>query len=217
MHPSSDLKQAVQHLQPLLPAIQIKCDTDTAKRSRHGRSKRVSDAVFCEIAVRKGGNRQISAGAPLYTPKHCKMMKVSLVTVAPEVLQIPVSCNTDTDAPAAYKESTANFVSCAFGCKCGPPSALCCNVATRVGGNPSVGITALVSCAGRWAHLDGALQHLREPEGVQEIEDEVHAANDPEHCGRYTARPRVRPAQPHSPLQKSHDIPVRKHKFSHTL
>ena len=44
----------------------------------------------------------------------------------------------------------------------------------------------------RRAHLDGTLQHLGEPQGVQEIEDEVHAANHPKNSRRYTAWPRVR-------------------------
>ena len=48
------------------------CCTDTAKICRRGRSTRVSDAGFLEIAVRKGGNRHISAWAPLDTPNFAK-------------------------------------------------------------------------------------------------------------------------------------------------
>ena len=56
--------------------------------------------------------------------------------------------------------------------------------------------TLLMGSAGEQPHLDSTLQHLGEPESVQEVEDEVHAADDPEHCWRYAAWPRVRQLSP---------------------
>ena len=42
------------------------------KKTRHGVSTRMSEAVLSGIAMFDGGNRQISARAPLDTPKFCE-------------------------------------------------------------------------------------------------------------------------------------------------
>ena len=54
---------------------------------------RESEAFLSEIAESKGGNRQISAGAPLGLAETCRTMKALTMTVASKVLRIPESCN----------------------------------------------------------------------------------------------------------------------------